>query len=151
MAGFPVDLPGKGLGMLAQTTTSAGGGGSLLLWYIVLYLIGALAFYGVFKKAGHAPWAAFVPIYNYYVLLKVVGRPGWWLILYLIPIVNLIVWIVVMIDLAKSFGKGGGYAVGLIFLFWIFAMILGFGSAEYRGPVAGGGTAAMAPPPPPPA
>jgi len=143
-----VNLPGKGCGMLAQATTTSSGGGGLLLWYIVLYVIGALAFYGIFKKANKTPWAAFVPFYNFYILLEVVGRPGWWLILYFIPFVNLVVFIIVMIDLAKSFGKGGGYAVGLIFLFWIFAMILGFGSAQYMGPSVGG--AAMTPPPPPP-
>jgi len=63
--------------------------------------------------------------------------------------VNLVIFIIVMIDLAKSFGKGGGYAVGLIFLFWIFAMILGFGSAQYRGPSVGGAVVAAPPPPPP--
>jgi len=136
--------------VLAQTTTSAGGGAGLLLWYIVFYVIYSLAFYGVFKKAGQEAWAAFVPIYNIYVLMKVVGRPGWWLLLYFIPFVNLVILIIVMIDLAKSFGKGGGYAVGLIFLFWIFGMILGFGSAQYVGPAAGGGGAMAAPPPPPP-
>ena len=138
--------------MLADTTSDAGAGAGLLLWYIVLYVIGALAFYGIFKKAGtngDPAWGAFVPIYGFYILLKVVGRPGWWLVLLIIPIVNLIVFIIVMIDLAKSFGKGGGYAVGLIFLFWIFAMILGFGSAQYRGPSVGGAAVAAPPPPPP--
>jgi hypothetical protein len=137
--------------MLAQTTTDAGAGASLLLWYIVFYVVYSLAFYGIFKKAGQEAWAAFVPIYNIYVLMKVVGRPGWWLLLYFIPIVNIVILIIVMIDLAKSFGKGGGYAVGLIFLFWIFGMILGFGSASYMGPAAGGATAMAPPPPPPPA
>ena len=62
--------------MLADTTTDAGAGAGLLLWYIVLYVIGALAFYGIFKKANKTPWAAFVPFYNFYILLEVVGPPG---------------------------------------------------------------------------
>jgi hypothetical protein len=40
------------------------------------------------------------------------------------------------VDLAKSFGKSGGYAVGLIFLSFIFIPMLGFGSAKYVGPAA---------------
>ena len=71
-------------------------------------------------------------------LLKIVGRPGWWLILYFIPIVNIIVWIIVAIDLAKSFAKSTAFAVGLIFLAFIFIPILGFGPARYVGPAAGG-------------
>lgn len=135
--------------MLAQASTISGT--QWLFASIVLYVIWALALYGVFKKAGREAWAAFIPIYNYYVLLKVVGRPGWWLILYFIPVVDLVIFIIVMIDLAKSFGKGAGYAIGLIFLFWIFGMILGFGSARYIGPAAGGATMAPPPPQPPPA
>ena len=54
-------------------------------------------------KGGRPGWAAIIPVYNYYALLKIVGRPGWWLILFIIPFVNIIVWIIVAIDLAKSF------------------------------------------------
>lgn len=137
--------------MLAQQTTSSAGGGGLLLWYIVLYLIAVIPMYFVFKKAGSdMAWGAFIPIFNYYVLLKIVGRPGWWLILYLIPIVNIIVWIVVMFDLSKSFGHGAGFTIGLIFLLWIFLAILAWGSSQYVGPAASGGSMAAPPPPPPP-
>jgi hypothetical protein len=78
-----------------------------------------------------------------------VGRPGWWLILYLIPIVNIVVMIIVLVDLSKSFGKGGGFAVGLILLPIIFFPILAWGDARYQGPAAPGATAAVPPPPPP--
>jgi hypothetical protein len=81
---------------------------------------------------GGPAWAVLIPIYNLYVLLQTAGRPGWWLVLYLIPLVN----IVVAIDVAKSFGKGVGFALGLIFLGPIFYMILGFGDARYQGPAA---------------
>jgi hypothetical protein len=137
--------------MLAQETTSSASGGGLLLWYIVLYVIYVIPLYFVFKKAGSdMAWGAFIPIFNIYVLLKVVGRPGWWLILYIIPIVSLIILIIVWYDLAKSFGHGGGYTVGLIFLPWIFLAILAWGSSQYMGPAAGGGSMVAAPPPPPP-
>ncbi|MEX2274949.1 MAG: DUF5684 domain-containing protein [Actinomycetota bacterium] len=85
-------------------------------------------------------------------LLEIVGRPGWWLILYLIPIANIIVLIIITVDLAKSFGKGTGFAIGLILLPIIFYPVLAWGDATYRGPVGPlAGSAAVPPPPPPPA
>ncbi len=103
---------------------------------IVVFLIASLWF--VFAKADRPGWAAIIPFYNYYTMLKVVGRPGWWLILFLIPFVNIVVWIIVAIDLAKSFAKSTAFAVGLIFLPFIFIPILGFGPAAYVEPAAGG-------------
>lgn len=104
--------------------------------YVAVIVFEIAALWQVFVKGGRPGWAAIIPFYNYYVLLKVVGRPGWWLILYLIPIVNIVVWLIVAIDLAKSFGKGSGYGVGVFFLAFIFVPILGFGSARYVGPAA---------------
>ena len=89
-----------------------------------------------FRKAGRPGWAAIIPIYNVYMLLKVVGRPGWWLILFFIPLVDIVVGILVFVDLAKSFGKSSGFAVGIIFLSFIFVPIRGFGDAKYVGPAA---------------
>ncbi len=77
-----------------------------------------------------------IPFYNIIVLLKIVGRPWWWLILAMIPLVNFIFAIIINIDLAKSFGKGVGFAIGLILLAPIFIMILGFGDVRYQGPAA---------------
>jgi uncharacterized membrane protein YhaH (DUF805 family) len=70
------------------------------------------------------------------VLLEIVGRPGWWIILFLIPFVNFIVWIIVALDLAKSFDHGVGFAIGLIILPWLFYIILGWGESQYYGPAA---------------
>ena len=56
----------------------------------------------------------------------------------LIPFVNFIIAIILLIDLAKSFGKGVGFGIGLLLLPFIFFPILGFGSAQYQGPTAGG-------------
>ena len=86
----------------------------------------------VFSKAGQPGWAAIIPIYNIYVMCKVAGRPGWWLLLMLIPFVNLIVAIILNVDIAKRFGKGIGFAIGMILLPFIFWPILGFGSARYQ-------------------
>jgi hypothetical protein len=102
---------------------------------VTLFLI--VAMWRMFTKAGKPGWASIIPFYNTYVMLKIVGRPGWWLVLMFIPIVNIVILIIVMIDLAKAFGKGGGFAVLLILLPYIGFAILGFSkNARYVGPVA---------------
>ena len=91
------------------------------------------AFWRVFAKAGKPGWAAIVPIYNVVVLMQIAGRPVWWVLLMFIPIVNIIVSFVVVMDIARAFGKGAGFGVGLFFLAPVFYPILGFGSADYVG------------------
>ena len=88
----------------------------------------------VFTKAGQPGWAAIIPIYNVIVLLKIIGKPWWWIIGFLIPFVNFIVMILMAVGLAKVFGKGIGFAIGLILLSFIFYPILAFGDATYAAP-----------------
>lgn len=107
----------------------------MLVWLAVIVAILA-GFWKVFVKAGQPGWACLVPIYNIVVMLQIVGRPIWWLVLLLIPFVNFVVMIIVSIDMAKSFGKGTGYGIGLAFLGAIFYPMLGFGDAKYQGPAA---------------
>jgi hypothetical protein len=104
----------------------------LIILAVVIFLIAAM--WKIFEKAGQPGWAAIVPIYNMYIMLKIVGKPGWWLILFLIPFVNyvFIIWTYNM--LSKSFGKEEGFTVGLVLLGIVFFPILGFGDAKYLGP-----------------
>ncbi len=95
-------------------TSSGGAVGGLIALGIVLTVV--IAFWKVFVKADKPGWAIFVPFYNAYVMLKIVGRPGWWLILFIIPLVNVIIGAIVYIDLAKSFGKGYGIRPGPVLL-----------------------------------
>ncbi|UCG26461.1 MAG: signal peptidase I [Chloroflexota bacterium] len=90
----------------------------------------------IFEKAGEAGWKAIIPFYNIWVLLEIVGRPGWWLILYFIPVVGFVIWVIMMIDLAKSFDHGIGFAIGLMILPVIFVPLLGFSEMQYYGPAA---------------
>lgn len=118
-----------------------GGGGGIIalimmLVWLALVVGGIAAFWKIFTKAGKPGWAALVPIYNYVVLLEIIGRPIWWIVLLLIPFVNLVVIIIMLIDLAKSFGKSA--LVGLSVIILIGAFILGFGDAKYQGPAAAG-------------
>jgi len=108
----------------------------VLLLELALLVVIVAGFWKVFVKAGQPGWAAIIPIYNCYILLKIVGRPAWWLILLFIPLVNFVIAILLAIDLAKSFGKSTGFAIGLLLLGFIFYPILGFGDATYQGPSA---------------
>jgi hypothetical protein len=103
----------------------------MLIWLAVLVLVIA-GFWKVFVKAGEPGWAAIVPIYNIITLLKIAGRPAWWFILMILPIVNFVVAILVSIDVARKFGKGTGFGIGLALLPMIFYPMLGFGSASYN-------------------
>jgi hypothetical protein len=109
---------------------------SMIIGLLIALLI-IVAMWKVFTKAGQPGWASIIPIYNLYIWCKIVGRPWWWILLMLIPFVNFIVAIILSIDLAKSFGKGVGFGLGLALLGVIFWPILGFGSAQYQGPTAG--------------
>ena len=102
----------------------------LALAVTALYFVAA---WRVYTRAGQPGWACFVPIYNDYVVLKIGGKPGWWLIWYFIPLVNIIVQIITLTALAKRFGKDVLFGLGLAFLGFIFWPILGFGNAPYRG------------------
>jgi len=116
--------------------TIVGGSGFVTFFYVAVLILAIAGMWKIFSKAGEPGWAAIIPIYNMIVLMKVIGRPWWWILLYAIPIVNFIIMIIVSIDLAKSFGKGTGFGLGIVFLSFIFYPILGFGSAQYEGPVA---------------
>jgi Family of unknown function (DUF5684) len=107
----------------------------LLLWLGLIVVIIA-GVWKVFVKAGKPGWAALVPIYNIIVMLEIVGRPLWWFVLLLIPIVGIVIAFIISIDMAKSFGKGTGYGIGLALLGPIFYPMLGFGDAKYLGPSA---------------
>jgi F0F1-type ATP synthase membrane subunit a len=106
---------------------------------IVFPIIAALAIlqivatWRIYQKAGQPGWASIIPFYNFYVLLKIVEKPGWWLIWMFIPLANLVVFIWTANLLSKSFGKDVAFTLGLILLPIIFYPILGFGNAEYHG------------------
>jgi hypothetical protein len=122
-------------GMVQDYGSSGGGAGGLIVMIIEL-AIAVLIIAGMWKtfaKAGEPGWAAIIPIYNIFVLLKIAGKPAWWIILFLIPVVSFIIFILVGIEVAKKFGKGAGFGVGLALLGFIFFPMLGFGDATFQG------------------
>jgi hypothetical protein len=138
----------------SATTMSGGIFFVLSIIYLAVLVFYIVCMWKIFVKAGKPGWASIVPIYNYVVLLEIVGRPIWWIFLLFIPIVNFVVMIMVYLDFAASYGKSSLFAIlGLIFFPYIAIPMLAFGSAKYVGPAALAGTAPAAPsaPTPPPA
>lgn len=120
-------------------------GEGLPAWAIILYLavivVLIAAQWKIYEKAGHPGWAAIIPIYNIYILTKIVGKPGWWVLLLFIPFVNFIIAIWMTNLLSKSFGQGVGFTIGLLLLGIIFYPMLGFGDYKYLGPAGDGAPA----------
>jgi hypothetical protein len=104
----------------------------IMIAYAAIILLMIAAMWKVFSKAGEPGWAAIIPIYNLYVLCKIAGKPGWWVILMFIPVVNFIIAILLVLGIAQNFGKGTGFAMGLLFLSPIFYPILAWGDARYQ-------------------
>ncbi|MBI2819763.1 MAG: signal peptidase I [Acidobacteria bacterium] len=103
--------------------------GIFILACIVLIIA---SFWVVFIKAGKPGWACIVPIYNLIVLLEIAGKPLWWILLMLIPLVNIVIAILVAIAVAKNFGKSAGFGIGLAFLPFIFYPVLAWGDSQYQ-------------------
>ena len=103
-----------------------------MILYIALIVLAIVGMWKLFTKAGKPGWASLIPIYNTCVLIDIAGKPMWWILLMLIPLVNIVIAILVAIGLAKNFGRGTGTVIGLILLPNIFLLILAFGSAEYN-------------------
>ena len=134
--------------------------GVFLTAFFVLWILQIIAFWKIFKKAGEPGWKSIIPIYNSYVLYKISWRPLWfWLniliafiygfvgqlansstsgtffaILTIIFYVALFVlYVMFLVKISRSFGHGIGFAIGLLFLYPIFILMLGYGKSEYKG------------------
>lgn len=119
--------------MMSGGEAAAAGGIGLvaLLIYVAIALLMIISLWKVFSKAGQPGWASIIPIYQTVVMLQVAGKPIWWIILLFVPIANIVIAIMMLAGIAKNFGKGGGFVVGMLLLPIIFWPMLGLGSAEY--------------------
>ena len=104
----------------------------IVMFAFFIFIIASL--WKAFSKAGEPGWAAIIPIYNTIVWLKIAGKPLWWIILLIIPVVGFVIAIIATISFCEKYGKGAGFAIGMIFLPFIFLPILAFGDAQYVGP-----------------
>ena len=92
---------------------------TLVQWFIFFLAVQVVHFAGTWKlyqKAGRKPWEAAVPVYNAVVLMKIINRPWYWTILLFIPIVNLIMFPVIWVQILKAFGKNktSDYIIGIL-------------------------------------
>ena len=137
------------LSILTLAQDSGGSGGNIaallfggvffIIWLAVLAVI-FVSLWKLFEKAGRPGWEGIVPIYNLYILITKIALQPWWLILVflaaIIPLVGALVALAAMvfinINVAKNFGKGIGFAIGLTLLGIVFYPILAFGPARFN-------------------
>lgn len=105
-----------------------------IIFYLGVVALMIASMWKIFEKAGEEGWKSIIPIYNLIILLKIVGKPVWWIALFIIPVANIVFLIWTYNMLSKSFGKDEGYTVGLILLGIVFFPMLAFGDAVYQGP-----------------
>lgn len=77
-------------------------------WLLFIAIVQLIHFFGTWKlyqKAGFKSWQAAIPVYNAIVLMQIINRPKWWVVMLFIPIINLIIFPVVWVEIARSFGK----------------------------------------------
>jgi hypothetical protein len=118
-------------------TAAALGGGVVLIIMLAVAVVFIIGLWKVFTKAGQPGWASIIPFYNAYILIQIAGRPGGWLLMLLIPFVNLVFGLLLAIDIAKAFGQSAAFGVILLFLLGgVGYLVLGFGNYSYVGTTA---------------
>src|SRR5262245_53965955 len=117
--------------LLAQMDGGDAGGAAgaiaglgMMVLYFGLVILMIIGMWKVFEKAGKPGWAAIVPFYNTFVLTEIAGKPVLWFILLFIPCVGLVIFLMISMEIAKAFGKGQGFGLGLCFLPFIFYPML---------------------------
>ncbi|WP_299334946.1 DUF5684 domain-containing protein [Haloplanus sp.] len=123
--------------VLANGAVTALQTGDGSLGVVVVQLVIGIAqlagMWAVFKKADRAGWAAIIPVYNLYVMLQIGDNAWWWLPVLLVPLVNIYALYRIHAGVARAFGKGIGFGLGLAFLGPICFPVLGFGNYRYTG------------------
>lgn len=122
---------------VASSTLGPGGLVAVLAVYALIVVASLAGLWRAFEKANRPGWKALVPVYNFVQTCRIVGRPGWWVLLMLVPLVNVILGVQISVDLAHAFDRSTGFGVGLLLLPMIFYPLLGFRrDVAYAGPVA---------------
>ena len=106
--------------------------GGIMIFSFILSLIIIISYAKIFKKAGKPWWASIVPIYNVIVMIKVAKLPLWYIVLFLVPIANIYAIFKIYIEIAKKFGKGTGFGIGMALVGIIFIPLLAFSDNEYE-------------------
>ena len=148
-----------------EYSSSAGGGIFTGIWLFIWLVLAVVMIVGLWKtlgKAGLPGWAAIIPFYNEYNVVKMSNRPLWffWVMLgcslfawipllnFLLIIAIFVLWVFIALDIAANFGQGTGFAILLIIFPGIMFLVLGFGSAQFNR-IAAPGSAGFGSPPMP--
>lgn len=105
-----------------------------MLFFVSVTVFTIVALWKLFEKAGEPGWTSLVPFLNTYKLYKMAFGSGWWFLLLLIPIADIVIYIMLSVRLARAFGRGGMFALGLVLFQTIFLLILGVNDDRYIGP-----------------
>jgi hypothetical protein len=111
-----------------------------LILNLVPLIITLVSMWKIFVKAGERGWRALIPVYNVWILLRIVARPWWWIIFLALPFVSIVAAIILANDIAKAFSQGPGMTVLLVLLPFVGLPLLAFGPYEFQPPVGGGGS-----------
>lgn len=103
----------------------------VVLWLAVAVIL-IVANWKLFTKAGKPGWAILIPIYNVIVYLQIVDKPVWWIVLFFIPIVNIVIAIIVLLAFVQKFGQPAWHVILALFLGVIYFPYLAFSKAEYK-------------------
>ena len=105
-------------------------------WIILfIYIIGwHIGLYGMFKKAGIAPWKALIPFYNTWYIVKICNIKKYWFYLQFLPIAGQFITIWITIIFVMHFGRFNLiYHTATVFLPFIYLPYLGFSKNERWG------------------
>ena len=106
-----------------------------IILYVAIALLMIISLWLIVSKAGSPGVSQIIPIWNLIEQVRISGKPLWWVILILlVPIVNLVMFIIVWVAICKAYGKSGAYVLGIIFLPFIFLPLLAFGKNTYTKP-----------------
>jgi len=112
--------------------------GGILIFVCVVFILQIITWAGLWKassKAGHFGLWACIPLVQCFIFALMAGKPAWWGLLFLVPIVNIVIAVIVTWEIVKRFDRGVGTMLGLWFLPFVFWPVLGFGSAQYNASV----------------
>ena len=89
-----------------------------IIIFLVFQIIYFLSTWKLFIKAGEKPIYSLIPFYNLIIMMKIIKRPKWWFILLFIPVINLLMAGVIIIETLRSFGKNSNLdtLIGLVSL-----------------------------------
>ena len=106
-----------------------------IIFYVIIYVVEAIALMKIFEKAGVTSWYAWIPFLNTYWITQIATGNGWLFLIMFIPCVGTLIWcILVAVKLAAAFGQGGGMIALLILIPIVGYYVLAFGGAQYQGP-----------------